>query len=582
VSSTTVPAKEPVDVLEERFGASADPANPVGTAAVLAADRRGELLAAGEDLLDEAGLGAHFVPTELGGRFDGLEGLITVLRAVVRRDPALALGYGVSSFMAGVNVWTAGNEAQREDLARRLVRGAKVACAYHELAHGNDFTRAELAAAPGPDGQLRLEGRKEVVANLRRAEALVLFARTDPAPGGRSHSLLLLDAARLPADRVRRLERFGTTGMRGVPLGGIEFTDCPAPADSVVGVPGQGVRTALRSFQLTRITLPGMAIGLVDSALRSALRVSPPGAYREGDAGQRVLAEVFADLLLADVFSTVAARCLQTAPALGSVYASAVKALVPAVLIDAVYRLSILLGPRSVLSAGDRGAAFFEKLLRDVKPTAFGHASRVSCLSLLLAQINGTARRSWPTGHSAAPSTGLPPETFLPRQPLPALRFEPLAVVSRGADPLSASLLAGAADHAADAGDPLERRIAAQAAAYVAELRDLAAFAASLPPDEQGPTASAPAFALAARWTGVLAASACLNTWWHGRAEAGCGGGFAEDPAWLLGAVHRLGAHLGRHRDPLPAEFAAPLYAELARRFAEGLTFDLDRRPTGA
>ncbi|HET9381761.1 MAG TPA: acyl-CoA dehydrogenase family protein [Streptomyces sp.] len=553
--------------LEALLGDAADPANPVGRAAVVAADERAALLTAGEDLLTEYGLNAHFVPRELGGRFTGLEDLVGVMRAVYRRDPCLGLGYGAGSFMAAVNVWTAGSATQRARLAGRLLSGSRAACAYHELAHGNDFSRASLTALPGPDGRLLLNGRKEVVANLRRAGTMVVFARTDPAPGSRSHSQLLLDTDVLPATAVRHLDRYGTAGMRGVPLGGVEFTDCPVPPDSVVGGPGRGVETALRSFQATRVALPGMTIGLLDTALRTALRAARGRTLYGGTAAdlplsRTVLAEAFADLLLADVFTTVAARATHTAPARAGVYASAVKALVPAVLMRAVYRLSDLLGSQFYLRGGDH--ALFQKLLRDVQPSAFGHASRVSCLSALLPQLALTARRTW----HAERADALPAETFRPRHALPAFRFERLALTAGGHDPLARSLTDGLA--AAPPDDPLTD----PARTWRGELDALAADASGLGPADAGPAATPYVFGLAGRWTGVLAASACLNTWWQG--------GLGTDPAVALAALHRLGAHLDRHRDPLPAALAEPLHAELLRRFDAGLTFDLDRRPTGA
>ena len=79
----------------------------------------------------------------------------------------------------------------------------------------------------------------------------------------------------------------------------------------------------------------------------------------------------------------------------------------------------------------------------------------------------------------------------------------------------------------------------------------------------------------------MLAAASCLNLWWHRPADTGGTDG-ADGSAPVLAALHRLGAHLGRHRDPLPEELAEPLHTELLRRFDAGLTFDLGCRPTGA
>ncbi|MFF4383665.1 acyl-CoA dehydrogenase family protein [Kitasatospora sp. NPDC001547] len=572
-STPPAAATDPIDRLEALFGDAGDPANPVGRDAVLAADARGALLTAGEGLLDAFGLNAHFVPEALGGRFTGPEELIGVMRAVYRRDPCLGLGYGVGSFMAAVNVWTAGSAEQQARLADRLLSGDRVACGYHELAHGNDFARAEVSALPGPDGRLRLNGRKEVVANITRAGAVVLFARTSEAAGSRSHSQLLVETDRLPPEGVTRLPRFGTVGMRGVPLGGIEFTDCPVPADAVVGTPGHGLETAQRSFQLTRIALPGMTAGLLDTALRTAVRGMLGRRLYGGTAAdlalsRTVLAEAFADLLLADAFVTVAARAVHTAPAQCAVYASAVKLLVPTLLMSAVRRLGDLLGSQFYLRNAEQ--PLFQKLQRDVLPSAFGHASRVSCQSALLPQLPLTARRTWNKEDGPA----MPAATFRPGERSAPMDFGGLAVTAGGRDPLSRTLLDGAERRTGE-----EPAIAARAAEHAALLRALAADAAVLDPGRLGPAAPPEAFDLTTRWASALAAAACLGLWWERPRDGRAPG---AEPDWVLAALHRLGVHDGRHHDPLPEQLTERLYAELLRRHDAGLTFDLACRPTGA
>jgi alkylation response protein AidB-like acyl-CoA dehydrogenase len=401
-----------VAALETRFGDPWDDANPLGFAACLAADERAELVPAGERVLDEYGLGAEFVPTRHGGRLSRMDRLIEVMRAVYRRDPCLGLGYGASTLMAAVNVWTSGSARQQADVAQLLLGNGKLACAYHELAHGNDLSRAELAAT-GRGDRLVLNGRKEVVANIDRAAAMVVFARTGPAGSGRGHSQLLLRRADLPAGSVRDLPRFHTVGMRGVPLGGIEFLDCPVGTDTVLGAPGRGLETALRSFQLTRIALPGMVVGILDTALRISVRYARGrrlyGApVAEMSRSRAVLADAFADLLVCDAFCAIAARAVHLLPTQAVLYASAVKYLVPKLVIAAVTRLSDLLGASFYLRDGEFG--MLQKLMRDVAPSSFGHAGALpgSFKNLLDWTVGGGELYGKPVAwiNAAAPGRG--------------------------------------------------------------------------------------------------------------------------------------------------------------------------------
>ncbi|WP_220446700.1 acyl-CoA dehydrogenase [Nonomuraea deserti] len=521
----------------------------------MAADERQEMFAEAEQRLDAYGMNAEFVPVEYGGRFSTLDRLARVMRAVWRRDPCLGLGYGASSFIASVNVWAAGSSEQRTAFAKHLLADRKIASVYHELAHGNDFARAELAAYG-----MRLNGRKEVVTNAQRADSLVIFARTSPDPGSRSHSQFLVDKADLPQDRMAYLPRFPSMGMRGVQLGGVVFTDCPIPDDAMIGMPGRGIETALRSFQLTRTALPSMIIGVLDTGLRTALRFTT-GRRLYGRAAadipyvRAIVAEAFADLLLCDAFCTVTARTLHRLPGLASVPASLVKYVVSQQLIDAMNRLSSVLGAHFYIRDGDH--AIFQKLLRDLAVIGFGHAARVACLATVLPQTPLLAQRSWPAAEQ-------PPDAiFQLGTELPPLPFDALAVSASGRDTLSAvprSMLD-------ETGlDPELRRLAAL---FATELRELTSEAGDLRPMETGVGASPEALAIPARLAAVLAASACLGVWRHAE------GGFLADPTWVVAALTRLTARIGKGDGHLPAPLTRRLMSELLTRHEDSRGFDL-------
>ncbi|MBN8467944.1 acyl-CoA dehydrogenase [Corallococcus exiguus] len=557
------------EALEQQLGDPWDDSQPVGFSQVLAADERGELLDAGERLLDTFGLSAEFVPVSEGGRLTGLDRLIRIMRTVFRRDPCLGLGYGASSLIAAVNVWTAGTPEQRRTVADLLLRKRKLACGYYELAHGNDLARAEFEALPSGDG-LSLSGTKQVISNIHRADAVVLFARTQVGNGSRNHSQVLVDLTRLPRERVTQLPRFRTVGMRGVPLGGVTFQDCPVPSDGILGTPGQGLETALKSFQVTRVALPGMFLGIVDTGLRATIRASMDRtvygrAVTDLPQARSVLADTFADLLLCDAFTTVAARGVHLLPREASVTTAAVKFLVPRVLMDAMGRLSTVLGARFYLRGGD--AAVFQKLMRDLQPVGFGHLARVAGQMTLLPQLPLLARRGW------ARPTPAPAELFRLDAPLPALPFEALAVSGGGQDGLMGSLQEGLESLGDAASGPL-REVRQRMEAYALELDALRTGAALLPPRELTVTATPASYELTTHAISLQAASACFNVW---RQQAG--DPFLGDPAWLLAALHRLDVWRGRAQGPLPEAVRTRLFTELMARHEDVRAFDLSRSP---
>ncbi|MEZ7154947.1 acyl-CoA dehydrogenase family protein [Streptomyces sp. MAD19A] len=562
-----------LDTLDRLLGDPTDPGNPLSHAAMVAADERGEMSPEGEAALHEYGLNAEFVPAAFGGRLTRLDHLVDVMRTVYRRDPCLGLGYGASSFIAGVNIWTVGSEEQTRAAAEHLLNGRRVAVAYHELAHGNDMARTEFTALPSGDGRLLLNGRKEVITNVQRAEAVVVFARTSLAPGSRSHSQVYVDKSLLPAGRMTYLPRFRTTGMRGVQLGGIEFRDCPLPADAVLGGEGLGLETALRSFQVTRTTLVSMSTGIVDTALETTLRHAR-GRHLHGRRAadlphvRSVLTGAFSDLLTADCFATVATRALHLLPAETAIHGQAVKYFVSKALMDAMNQLSSVLGAHFYLREGP--SQIFQKLLRDIQPVGFGHAARAACQVSLLPQLPLLARRSW-LGSAVAPAA-----LFRPGADLPPMDFRRLAITAGGRESLSTTLAAALASMP-DGEGRAYAALRAHGEHFAQELFRLAEECAVLPAGELSVAASSHTYDLTTRYVNVLVAAACFETWRQARLA---GDPFLSDPVWAAASLHRLRGPLGGPAGSLPPYLEGPLWDRLLERFERSQGFGLNPRRT--
>ncbi|MBQ1159294.1 acyl-CoA dehydrogenase [Streptomyces sp. A73] len=577
--------------LERRFGDPADPDNPLGITALLAADERGELLAEAEDVLTDFQLNAEFVPREWGGRLERVDTMGRVLRAVFRRDASLGLGYGATSFLAAVAVWAAGTREQRRRVAELLLGGGRLAIAYHELAHGNDFVRNEFRATPTADGGFRLDGVKQVINNVVRAEALVLFSRTDEAAGSRSHSVLLVEKDRLPAGRLRYLPRYATVGVRGCQNAGVEFTDCPVAGDALVGELGDGVELALRSFQITRSVVPSMILGGGDTALRTAVsfalnRQLYNRSVLEIPHARATLVGAFIDLLICDCLALAATRAVHLLPAETSVYAAAVKYLLPKLLTETTYDLSVVLGANFYVRGGEYGA--FQKHVRDLPMISLGHAGTAACQATIIPQLPRLARAAWFTGPPA------PDGLFRIRDPLPPLDPARLELVAT-ADGLACSL-AGAADELADDSrtGPGARTgaygeaLVALAGEVEAELRGLQEECAAMPAKDRTVLASPRAYAGADRYALLLAAAACLGVWRNQGTGQDAGGqtgphaastDFLASPVWPTVALTRLAKRLGRPLPKLPAGWEEHLLDEVLTRYHEARSYDLYDTP---
>ncbi|MEU3533187.1 acyl-CoA dehydrogenase family protein [Streptomyces murinus] len=557
--------------VESALGDPADPANPYGYAALLAADRLAERFHGGEELLDSLGMPAEFVPVGLGGRLDSYEDLVAVMRPVFRRDVGLAMGYGMMSWMAASDVWLAGTEEQRAWLARLLLDGQKAAIAQHETAHSNDYVRSGVTARRTADGLL-LNGVKPLINNLERARALVLFCRTGETTGSRSHSALLLRPDALPAPGAALLPRRVAVGLRGCRFAGIEFDGCPVPASALLGPEGTGVATALRSFQLSRTVIASCAVAAVDTVLRTAVmfeqsRSLPARAGHTADAVRASAATTgaFVNLLLYDSLAVFALRALHLLPEQTSVYSAALKYLLPKVLIETMYDLSTVLGSGIYTREGSLG--IFQKHIRDVPVLSLGHAGTAACQATVIPQLPRLARTSW---QGAQPP---PAALFRPGTPVPPATAARLSLAS-GHEALTACLPL-AADDITGTG-PAERALAGYARALAAELAELRARVRGLERDARSGVRPAAGFALVDRYALLLAGAAVLGVW---RQAGRAGDPFLAEASWAAAALHRLARRLGLKVADPPPQCAARIRHEVQLRYGAQLSYDLYTTP---
>ncbi|WP_354643036.1 acyl-CoA dehydrogenase [Kitasatospora camelliae] len=566
---------ERIGRLERAFGPLFSADNPLGQHALLAADARGEVLAGAERVLDEFGLNAEFVPAEYGGRLTRLDVLGRVLRPVFRRDASLGFGYGLNGFFAAVPVWTGGSAEQCALAARLLLEGRRVAVVRHEVAHGNAFVRDEFEAVPTADGFL-LNGTKTVIANAARAGGLVVFARTGGENRARTTSVLLLDRAELPADRIEDLERHETSGMRSAEFGGLRVTDCPVPANALVGELGDGYELSLRSSLVIRGLIPSIVLAGGDTALRTVVRF----ATRRRDDGRSsldvqhvrdVLAGAFLDLLVSDSLALVATRALHLLPKQMSAYAATAAYLAPRLIAESMDEMSTVLGKQTFAEDGAYG--MFQKQLRDLPVTSLGHAGSAGRQVSILPQLPFFARHAW----FADPEAG--GELFRLHEGLPPLRLPEAALLGDG-DPLAATLVA-CTDLLEAADQEAEDRQGASALRFLAraftvELDDLRKVFVDIAPDDRKALVSPHAFGLADRYTLVLAAAACLGVWREARGE---GDPFLADPSWVTAALYRLGRRLGLPLPDRPTGSEQRVLAEVLARLHGARSYDLYGSP---
>lgn len=548
--------------LEKALGSPHDASMPLSFVASMQADEAETIPEGAYRALRNVQLQALFVPQDFGGELKDLDHMVLSLRSVFRRDPAIGLGFGVTSFMAALPVWHSGTVQQKQQLADTLLSGQPVSVAFHEPAHGNDLLANEFEARLQGDC-LVLSGRKNIVNNIARAGAATLFVRTGVGLGMREHSLVMLQGKDI--NRGSLLPRTSTLGARACELRGWQAEKLYLPRDALIGAEGHGFEIVAKVFQVTRAVLPGMAVGIVDTAWRLCHRFLSGRRLYGGRAidlplVQRDLAAAFIDLLAADAVSLAAARMAQALPGQLSLASCVSKGLVPQLLSGVMKQLSVMLGARHYVRDGEYG--YFQKLLRDLPVVTIGHASADLCIALLVPQLPTLARFSKLTqlhsNSSIRQNIQELESVFRLREAPPPLRLGQITLSTQGRDAVLQGLSAFAAQAEARSDNPAW----AHALHLVRTIQERHLALADEILQRMGHESfDHPAWLARARCYAQLFGAACvLNIWRFNRDDALSGGalpfdaeGFdtqllravesllcinASDPAWVV-SVHR-------------------------------------------
>ena len=570
----TAPLTEPAaaaEALERFLGDPREPGSRMPFAEALDLDEREAFPERAVAALDAWGLQGFYVPEPWGGALRSFETLTALVRAVARRDLTAAIAHA-KTFLGVGPVWIAGTDAQRRRLGATVVAGGRIALGLTEAAHGGDLFATETAAVETASGH-SLSGEKWLINNATRCDAITVLARTDPRGGPRGCSLFLVSKRGTPG--ITCLPKIPTHGIRGADISSIRLDACPLPPDARIGLAGQGIEVMMKSLQLTRVLVPGVSLGALDTGLRHVLdfarsRRLGGGAVVEIPHARRILTEAFVELLAAEAVVRAGARSVHVAPGRLAIWSAVVKFLVPSRVQAALRRLAVVLGARHYIR-GD----LLEKVLRDHALVALFDGSTVVNLSALAQELprlgSGAARR-------AADEAGLRDRVaalFDLRAPLPAFRPEGLDLVSRGGDDGPGALVAAKAEIERLPGDAAEHPVDAEVRSYLATMAgdiamELAVTAGQFRSKDRPPHASPEAFAAAERYAHLHAAAACILVWLRSR---GALDAFFAGGEWLAIALAQL---VGPSGAPPPGPWYERVFARLAALDEAGRTFALE------
>jgi (2S)-methylsuccinyl-CoA dehydrogenase len=226
----------------------------------------------------ELGVFGLTIPEEFGGM-----GLSKVSMCVVSEE--LSRGYigvgslGTRSEIAAELILCGGTPEQKEKWLPKIASGEVLPTAvFTEPNTGSDL--ASLRTKAVKEGDVwKVSGNKTWITHPVRADIMTLLVRTDPSePGYKGLSMLIAekprgsDADPFPVAGLTGSE-IEVLGYRGMKEYELAFDDFEVKGENLLGgVPGQGFKQLMQTFEAARIQTAARAIGVAQSAFDLGLR----------------------------------------------------------------------------------------------------------------------------------------------------------------------------------------------------------------------------------------------------------------------------------------------------------------------
>src|SRR5689334_3567956 len=213
------------------------------------ADETGEFPQGSYDALRAADFHAPHVPVEYGGA--GADALATaiVIEEVARACASSSLVPAVNK-LGTMPLLLSGSAELKQRYLPPVARGeAMFSYCLSEPEAGSDAASMRTRAERDGDHYV-LNGAKRWITNAGLSEYYTVFAVTDPAARSRGISAFVVERAD-PGVSFGAPER--KLGIKGSPTREVFLDDVRIPASRMIGEPGTGFQTALRTLDHTRV-----------------------------------------------------------------------------------------------------------------------------------------------------------------------------------------------------------------------------------------------------------------------------------------------------------------------------------------
>lgn len=202
------------------------------------------------------------VPEEYGGLGIPGETVLAMYEEMAWADAGFAVTMAASN-LALKPVLIAGSEEQKQKCCDIVINGGLGAFGLTEPNAGSDPGAGKTTAVRDGDEYV-LNGRKCFITNAPVADFYIITALTDKTKGlkGMSAFIIYKDTPGLSTTNHEN-----KMGIRTSITSDVVLEDCRIPADQILGAEGTGFATAMKTLDLARMFVGGLAVGIAQRAL---------------------------------------------------------------------------------------------------------------------------------------------------------------------------------------------------------------------------------------------------------------------------------------------------------------------------
>jgi alkylation response protein AidB-like acyl-CoA dehydrogenase len=192
-----------------------------------------------------------------------------VIEEVARVDASASLIPAVNKLGTQPIILSGSDEVKKLVLPAIASGEASASYALSEREAGSDTASMRCRAEASGDSWV-LNGTKCWITNAGESSWYTVMAVTDPNAEKKANGISAFAVHKDdPGFTVGPKER--KLGIKGSPTCEIYFENCEIPANRIIGEPGTGLKTALRTLDHTRPTIGAQALGIAQGALDASI-----------------------------------------------------------------------------------------------------------------------------------------------------------------------------------------------------------------------------------------------------------------------------------------------------------------------